>query len=266
MKKLALAATVAFGISAFASGPAAASVGPASAAESGTESAAADRTDSNHAASSGEVDSSDDSTVKIADLAMKYRTMTPAEVTEGKGIEYTIDGLKKGDRVSTSLDNILHTVEKDGAFDGAVAMDKAPDVGSNVEFTVKLERGDEPERVFHERVRIIEGDRGGYDDGTLVMDPESTLLDEGLYQEGLNLTMVNCSAEDTVDFTVYRKDDDGRKKVWEKSQVTGEDKSASVRYMPRENMPPTGEYEAVAKCGDLEDSATIEVDPTEPPA
>ncbi|WP_092016657.1 hypothetical protein [Brevibacterium siliguriense] len=257
MKKLALAATAALGISALA-------VGTAAASASGTEVAVSDGVHSNEAPSSGSADSSDDSVVKEADLALKYRTMTPYEVTHGKGIEYTIDGLKKGDRVSTSLDNELHDVEKDGAFDGAVTMDKEPDARANVEFTVKLERGAEPERVFHTRVRIIEGDRGDYDDGTLVMDPDSTMLDEGLYQEGLNLTMVNCSAEDEVDFTVYRKDEDGRKKIWEKSQVAGEDESASVRYMPREGMPPTGEYEAVAECGDLEDSAKIDVDPTEP--
>lgn len=257
MKKLALAATVALGISGLAAGPAAAS-GP------GMDGAASAGTHSNESVSSGNAASSEDSVVKEADLALKYRTMTAYEVTHGKGIEYTIDGLKKGDRVSTSLDNELHDVEKDGAFDGAVTLDKEPDARANIEFTVKLERGAEPERVFHTRVRIIEGDRGDYDDGTLVTDPESKMLDEGLYTEGLNMTMVKCSAEDKVDFTLYRTDEDGREKVWEKSQVAGEDESASVRYMPREDMPPIGEYEAVAECGDLEDSAKIDVDPSEP--
>lgn len=237
MKKIALAATIGLSLTALAAGP-------ASAAGAASE---------------------EDSTIREADLALKFRTMTPLEVTQGKGVEYTIDGLKKGDVVLTSLDNELTTVEEDGPFDGAAAMDEKPKTDSNVEFTVTLKRGDEPDRVFPARVRIIEGDRGDYDDGTLVMDPDSTMLDEGLYQEGLNLTMVNCSADDQVHFTVSRKDADGKKKVWEKSQLAGEDESASVRYMPKESMPKTGEYEAVAKCGDLSDSAKVTVDPTEPP-
>lgn len=234
MKKLALAASIALGLSAFGVGPATASDG-----------------------------SNQDSVMKEADLALKYREMTPLEVTQGTGIEFTIDGLKKGDEVTTSLDNELRTVEKDGAYDGAVVMDEKPD-DTNVKFTVTVKRGDEPDRVFDARVHIIEGDRGDYDDGTLVMDPESTTLDESLYQEGLNLTMVNCSSKDEVLFQVFKEDEEGRSKVWEKRQLAGEDESASVRYMPRDGMPDTGEYEAVATCGDLEDTAAVTVKPTEP--
>ncbi|GAA1928357.1 hypothetical protein GCM10009689_03920 [Brevibacterium antiquum] len=234
MKKLALAASIALGLSAFGVGPATASDG-----------------------------SNQDSVMKEADLALKYREMTPLEVTQGTGIEFTIDGLKKGDEVTTSLDNELRTAEKDGAYDGAVVMDEKPD-DTNVKFTVTVKRGDEPDRVFDARVHIIEGDRGDYDDGTLVMDPESTTLDESLYQEGLNLTMVNCSSKDEVLFQVFKEDEEGRSKVWEKRQLAGEDESASVRYMPRDGMPDTGEYEAVATCGDLEDTAAVTVKPTEP--
>lgn len=261
MKKLALAATVALGLTAFGAGPATAA-GLGTAAQ---DSAPSGGTESSQTAPSGEDDSNDGSVMKEADLALKYRTMTPQEVTSDKGIEFTIDGLKKGDDVTTSLDNELQTVEKDGPYDGAVVMDEKPD-DTNVDFTITVKRGDEPDRLFHAHIHIIEGDRGDYDDGTLVMDPESTMLDEGLYQEGLNLTMVNCSSKDEVHFEVFKKDKEGTTKVWEKSQLTGKDESASVRYMPRDSMPDTGKYKAVATCGDLEDSATVTVNPTEPPA
>lgn len=248
MKKLALAASIALALSTFG-------VGPATASGLGTA--------GSDSAPSGDEGSKEDSVMKEADLALKYREMTPLEVTQGQGIEFTIDGLKKGDDVTTSLDNELRTVEKDGPYDGSVVMDEKPD-DTNVEFTITVKRGDEPDRLFHAHVHIIEGDRGDYDDGTLVMDPEPTMLDEGLYQEGLNLTMVNCSSKDEVLFQVFKKDEEGTTKVWEKSQLAGEDESASVRYMPRDGMPDTGKYEAVATCGDLEDTASVTVNPTEP--
>ncbi|MGO1784038.1 MAG: hypothetical protein ACTICI_07530 [Brevibacterium aurantiacum] len=248
MKKLALAASIALALSTFGAGPATAS---------GLSTPPSD------SAPSGDDGSKQDSVMKEADLALKYREMTPLEVTQGKGIEFTIDGLKKGDEVITSLDNQVWTVEKDGPYDGSAVMDEKPD-DTNVEFTVTVEHGDEPDRVFDARVHIIEGDRGDYDDGTLVMDPESTTLDESLYQEGLNLTMVNCSSKDDVLFEVFKENEDGRTKVWEKNQLAGEDESASVRYLPRDGMPDTGEYEAVATCGDLEDTASVTVNPTEP--
>lgn len=261
MKKLALAATVALGFSTLGTGPATASgLGTAP-----SDSAPSVGTYSNEAASPGVDSSNEDSVMKEADLALKYRTMTPREVTGDKGIEFTIDGLKKGDDVTTSLDNEMWTVEQDGPYDGAVVMNEKPD-DTNVKFTITVKRGDEPDRLFHARVHIIEGDRGDYDDGTLVMDPEEKMLDEGLYQEGLNLTMVNCSSKDQVNFQVFKKNEKNKTKVWEKSQLAGEDESASVRYMPRDSMPDTGKYEAVATCGDLKDSASVTVDPTEPPA
>lgn len=261
MKKLALATSIALGLSAFGAGPATA----AGLETPNSDSAQSGGTHSSETTSTSEYGSNDGSVMKEADLALKYRTMTPLEVTGDKGIEFTIDGLKKGDDVTTSLDNELRTVEKDGPYDGSVVMDEKPD-DTNVEFTITVKRGDEPDRLFHAHVHIIEGDRGDYDDGTLVMDPESTMLDEGLYQEGLNLTMVNCSSKDEVLFQVFKKDEEGKSKVWEKSQLAGEDESASVRYMPRDSMPDTGKYEAVATCGDLEDSASVTVNPTEPPA
>lgn len=261
MKKIALAATVALSITALGAGPAtAAGLGAPT-----SNSAPSGGTHSSQTASTNEDGSNGDSVMKEADLALKYREMTPLEVTQGQGIEFTIDGLKKGDEVTTSLDNELWTVEKDGPYDGSVVMDEKPD-DTNVKFTITVKRGDEPDRLFDARVHIIEGDRGEYDDGTLVMDPEEKTLDESLYQEGLNLTMVNCSSKDEVLFQVFKKDEQGRSKVWEKSQVAGEDESASVRYMPRDSMPDTGKYEAVATCGDLEDSASVTVNPTEPPA
>lgn len=259
MKRLTLAASITLCLSAFGAGPATASgIGAAA-----SDSAPSGGTHSSQTAASGDDASNEDSVMKEADLALKYREMTPLEVTHGKGIEFTIDGLKKGDTVTTSLDNELWTVEKDGPYDGSVVMDEKPD-DTNVKFTITVKRGDEPDRQFHAQVHIIEGDRGEYNDGTLVMDPNSTMLDESLYQEGLNLTMVNCSSKDQVLFEVFKTDEEGRPKVWEKRQLAGEDESASVRYMPRESMPDTGEYEAVATCGDLEDSAPLTVNPTEP--
>lgn len=188
MKKLALAATVALSLSALGAGPAtAAGLGTAPTDNAPTETAPA-----------GENASDDEATPSDHALALKHTTMTPLEVTQGKGIEYTIDGLKAGDVVSTSLGDETSTVKKDGAFDGSVAMDSEPDFNTAVDFTVTVERDGKTLKEHQADIDIIEGDRGDYDDGQLVMNGESGILEQDFTSQGLNLTMVTCSAEVTV--------------------------------------------------------------------
>lgn len=256
MKKLALAVTAALGISALAAGPATAL--SLDAAPSGSA-----PTDESHSSESGaaeEEGSEDDLKSHDEDLALRYATMTLYEVAHGKGIEYTVDGLKAGDVVTTSLNDKKSVVKKDGPFDGSVVVDEEPDVPTALPFMVYVERDGERVREMSTSVDLMaEGDRGEYDDGTLLMNPEEDTNDTALGTDGVNLTMVNCSAEDEVVFRVFKKNTDGQTKVWEKRQLAGEDESASVRYIADSSKDLWGKYVITAECGGLEDSAPLQV-------
>lgn len=256
MKKLALAATVALGISGFAAGPAVASSlggAPSGPAPSG-------ETQSSESAAAEEEGAEEDPKSHDEDLALRYATMTLYEVAHGKGIEYTVDGLKAGDLVTTSLNDKKSVVKKDGPFDGSAVVAEEPDVATEIPFTVYVERDGERVREMNTGVNLIaEGDRGEYDDGTLLVHPESETNDTRLSGDGVNLTMVNCSSEDEVVFRVFKKNTDGQAKVWEKSQLAGEDESASVRYIADSSKDLWGKYVITAECGDLEDSAPLRV-------
>ena len=255
VKKLALAATVALGISGLAAGPAAAS--SLGAAPSGPTPSG--ESQSNESTAAVEGGSDDDPKAHDEDLALRYATMTLYEVAHGKGIEYTVDGLKAGDVVTTSLNDKKSVVKKDGPFDGSVVAEER-DVATDIPFTVYVERDGETAKEMSTRVNLIaEGDRGEYDDGTLLVHPEEETNDTRLSGDGVNLTMVNCSAEDEVVFRVFKKNTDGQAKVWEKSQLAGKDESASVRYIADSSKDLWGKYVITAECGDLEDSAPLRV-------
>lgn len=256
MKKLALAVTAALGISALVAGPTAASSFDAA----HLDPSATDGNHSNLSAAEDAGSSEDDPKSHDEDLALRYATMTLYEVAHGKGIEYTVDGLKAGDVVTTSLNDKKSVVKKDGPFDGSVVVDEEPDVPTDLPFMVYVERDGERVREMSTRVDLMaDGDRGEYDDGTLLVHPESETNDTRLSGDGVNLTMVNCSAEDEVVFRVFKKNTDGQKKVWEKSQLAGKDESASVRYIADSSKDLWGKYVITAECGDLEDSAPLRV-------
>lgn len=186
--------------------------------------------------------------------------MTLYEVSHGEGIEYTVDGLKAGDVVTTSLNDKKSVVKKDGPFDGSVVVDEEPDVPTDLSFTVYVERDGETVKQMNTSVDLLEGgDRGEYNEGTLLMSPEDETNDTVLGADGVNLTMVNCSADDEILFRVFKKNSDGQSKVWEKSQVAGKDESASVRYVADSSKELWGKYVITAECGDLEDSAPLRV-------
>ena len=202
MKKLALAATVALGLTAFGAGPATAVELGATPTDTAPEEA--NQTSAHSAA--GDDDSEGSATSTDHALALKYAVMTPLEVTQGKGIEYTIDGLKAGDVVTPILNAEEReevTVKKDGAFDGSVVADEKPEAPGNISFLVNVERDGKSLNEYQTDIGIIEGDRGEYNDGTLLVDPEPETNDTVLSTDGINLTMVNCSADDDVRFRAF---------------------------------------------------------------
>ncbi|AOP52385.1 hypothetical protein [Brevibacterium aurantiacum] len=258
MKKLALAATVALGLTAFGAGPATAVELGATPTDTAPEEA--NQTSAHSAA--GDDDSEGSATSTDHALALKYAVMTPLEVTQGKGIEYTIDGLKAGDVVTPILNAEEReevTVKKDGAFDGSVVADEKPEAPGNISFLVNVERDGKSLNEYQTDIGIIEGDRGEYNDGTLLVDPEPETNDTVLSTDGINLTMVNCSADDDVRFRAFKKNKNGQTKVWEKSQLTGKDKSASVRFVADSSKDLWGKYVITAECGDLDDSVPLTV-------
>ena len=240
MKKLVLAATVGFSLSMLAAGPATAAGldGSTAASESSSTAQASDSA------------VSADSDLDKESLALKYTSMTPTEVTNDPGIRYTIDELKKGDVVSTDLNGEETTVEEDGAFDGSVVLDEKPESNSTVDFTVTVERDGKTIGELPTGVDIIEGDRGDYERGTLLLGDEPVTADE-FADEGMNLSMVNCSADDNVTFEVFRTTGDETSGITTLEQVAGDDMSASVRFFSSEDKSDLpGTYTVTAECGD----------------
>jgi hypothetical protein len=241
MKKLALAATVGLSLSILAAGPASAAGLDGSTAASESSSAAQTSASADPA----------DSDLDKGSLALKYTYMTPTEVTNDPGIRYTIDGLKKGDVVSTDLNGEEKTAERDGVFDGSAVLDSAPETDSTVDFTVSVKRGGKTVAELPASVKIIEGDRGDYERGTLLLGEDKMTVDE-FKENGQNMSMVNCSADDKVNFEVFAERAGEYLLIAGWDQIAGEDdKSASVRYMPfDEDKYLPGEYTVKAQCGD----------------
>lgn len=187
--------------------------------------------------------------------------MNPLEVTQDDGIEFTIDSLSAGDIVTSSLgDQKPTTVQKDGPFEGSSVMDSEPAFDSTVDFTVTVEREGQKTKTFHNSVEIIEGDRANTPEGQVEVSSESMTAPE-FREEGVTLSMLNCSAEDEVRLRVAKKDDPTTI-LWETSQVAGEDAAAVAKYIPDSELEdPLGEYSAMADCGELTSEQTFTVTP-----
>lgn len=255
MKKLALAATLALGISSLAAGPAAAT-GLESAESSDvaqTASAAAAQDDN---AKSG--DSDEGSNPIEATLALKYSYMNPMGFSSFGGIQYTVDSLEEGDIVTNTLTDETDRVDKDGPYDGSIMLDKEPDADTTVDFTVTVERDGERTEEFPASVEVLEGDRGDSADGDVIIDKnEKTVADFG--ENGIDLTVVQCPAESTANFKVAKKDSPD-KVLTEKSQLVGEDESASVNVVPSAKAEDhTGEYVVKTECSDLTSEGTFTI-------
>lgn len=239
VKKIALTATAVLTIAVFGTGPAAA-------AELGT-------------APSDSATPSNSDALTDSDLALKYSVMNPYEVTHDDGIEFTIDSLSAGDVVTTSLGNQKPTtVKEDGPFDGSMVLYNSPRFDSTVDFTVTVEHEGEKTTTFERSVDIIEGDRGATPEGQLEVSSES-MISPVFREEGVDLSMLNCSADDEIQFQVS-KQDDPETILWEKTQKAGEDAAAFVKYIPDSELKDTlGKYTATADCGDLSSEQTFTV-------
>jgi len=255
MKKLALAATLALGVSSLAAGPATA------AGLDGAESSDAARTASAASAQEDKAksgDSDDGSNPIEASLALKYAYMNPMGFSSFGGIQYTIDSLEEGDIVTNTLTDETARVDKDGPYDGSIMLDREPEVGTTVDFTVTVERSGERTEEFSASVEVMEGDRGDSADGDVIIDnDEMTAADFGEF--GIDLTVVQCPADRTANFTVAKKDAPDTV-LTEKSQLVGDDESASVHVVPSAKVENhTGEYIVKTECGDLKSEGTFTI-------
>ena len=251
MKKLALAATVGLSLSVLAAGPATAF---------GLDGSTASSESSGTAQAPASADPQDEGLGK-GSLALKYTSMTPIEVTHEAGIEYTIDQLEEGDVVTTDLNDDEVKVDEYGSFHGSVALNSKPALDSTVDFTVTVKRSGKTIAGLPASVKIIDGDRGAQEPGTLRVGEESLTADD-LADKGMNMSLVECSAGDTAGFEVFRQQGDDSKRVARYSQaVEGKDGSfAAVTYMPfekEESLP--GDYTVKAQCGDHKSKETFTV-------
>ncbi|UVI36782.1 hypothetical protein [Brevibacterium spongiae] len=254
-KTLALAATAAISLSALTAGPAAA--------------AGHDHTDSSNAAlavpaadaqddSAKNGDSGEESNPVEASLALKYSYMNPMGFSSFGGIQYTIDSLEEGDIVTNTLTDEIDRVDKDGPYDGSIMFDREPEADTTVDFTVTVERDGERKKEFPASIDVVEGDRGASADGDVIIDnDELTVAD--FKQFGIDLTVVQCPADSTANFKVAKKDAPN-KVLKEKSQLVGEDESASVHVVPPAGVEDhTGEYAVMTECGDLKSEGTFTI-------
>ena len=252
MKKLVLAATVGFSLSMLAAGLATAA---------GLDGSTAASESSITAQTSASVDPQDEG-LGNGSLALEYTQMTPIEVTYGAGIEYTIDQLEEGDVVTTDLNDDEVKVDEYGSFHGSVALDSKPAFDSTVDFTVTVKRSGKTIAELPASVKIVEGDRGAQEPGTLLLGEESLTADD-IADKGMNMSMIECSAGDWAVFEVFRQQDDASERVARYAQaVEGEDGNfAAVTYMPfekKESLP--GDYTVKAQCGDHKSEETFTVD------
>ena len=250
MKKLALAATVGFSLSVLAAGPAAAV---------GIDGSTAESESSDTAQAPASVDAQAEG-LGNGSLALKYTSMTPYEVTHGAGIEYTIDQLEEGDVVTTDLNDDEVKVYEYGSFHGSVALDSKPALDSTVDFTVTVKRSGKTIAELPASVKIIDGDRGAQEPGTLLLGEESLTADD-IADKGLNMSMVECPAGDPAAFEVFRQQGDDSKRVAGYYPGVGEDGNfAAATYMPfekEESLP--GDYTVKAQCGDHKSEETFTV-------
>lgn len=251
MKKLALAATVGFSLSVLAAGPAAAA---------GFDGLTASSESSGPVQTSASADPQDEG-LGNGSLALKFTQMTPFEVTHGPGIEYTIDQLEEGDVVTTDLNDDEVKVDEYGSFHGSVALDSKPALDSTVDFTVTVKRSGKTIAELPASVKIINGDRGAQEPGTLLLGEESLTADD-IADKGMNMSMIECPAGDTAGFEVFRKQgDDDSERVARYYQGVGEEgRYAAVTYLPyekSESLP--GDYTVKAQCGDHKSEETFTV-------
>jgi 5-hydroxyisourate hydrolase-like protein (transthyretin family)/outer membrane biosynthesis protein TonB len=192
-------------------------------------------------------------------------TVDPEEITaedladKDKGVEVTVSGVKKGDRIKDSLTGKTETAEADGDHVLHLWWDGNPDsleVGK-VPFSVTIDREGTESETLKGNINVVGEDDG--DDGETEAPAEATFevspktieaADFANEDKGVTLAVENCEPGQDVHFEVNPKginvtayentvkaDDEGRASV----NVFGTSSDASA-YV--------GSYTATATCGD----------------
>ncbi|UVI36780.1 hypothetical protein [Brevibacterium spongiae] len=202
----------------------------------------------------GSDEPTEDSAPIEASFSLDKATMTVDEAAEA--IPYTITGLKAGDTVTAGPGgNGSITVDSDGTFNGELRGNTELRAGDTLEVTVTVARDGRESKTFTGSVEITAADDGS--DAELSVDPKTQGLDTFL-DNGVGITMANCTMDEEVTFTVKRKGEDAT--IWEDTQMAGEDAAGFTTFVPGTGGEDwIGDYVVSASCGDETAETTFSV-------
>jgi hypothetical protein len=189
----------------------------------------------------------EDSTPIDASFSLDHSEMSVDKAAEA--IPYTITGLKAGDTVTAGPgENGSITVDSDGTYNGELRGNTEIKVGDVLDVTVKVDREGQESKTFTGSVKITENEDDGDSDPVVSVDPQNQALDTYL-DNGVDITVSSCEANEDVTVTIVRKGDDTN--IWEDTKTAGEDGSVSTSFMPGTGGDGwIGDFVVSAKCGD----------------
>lgn len=217
--------------------------------------------DATEDASDGGSDGAEESEPIEADFALEKTTMTAEEIGDpDKGIRYTIDSLKTGDVVTAEPgEDTSTTVEEDGTFTGAIVGNTELKTGDTLDVTVTVEREGQESKTFSGSVEVIAADDEDAPNAELTVSPKTQGLKDFL-NGGASLMLVNCVVDEEVTFRISTKADPDTK-VWEDTQMAGEDAAGAATFVPEGDGGANwvGDYLVMASCGDQSAETTFTV-------
>lgn len=202
----------------------------------------------------GAKDGSEDAEPIDATFSLADTTMTADEIGDPEeGIRYTVDSLLAGDIVTAEPgEDASTTVEKDGAFTGAILGNTELKTGDTLDVTVTVEREGQESKTFSGSVEVVAPDDEGDEDPSaeLTVSPKAQGLHDFI-NNGVGITLVNCVVGEEVTFRVSTKADPDTT-IWEDTQMAGEDAAGFSTFIPDGDGGAgwVGDYLVMASCGE----------------
>ena len=187
-------------------------------------------------------------------------TVDPEEITaedladKSKGVEVTVSGVEKGDRIKDSLTGKTETAEADGDHVLHLWWDGSPDSlePGKVPFEVTIDReGTEPETLNGSINVVDEDDTEAPAEASLTVSPKTIeAADFANEEKGVTLAVENCEPGQDVHFEVNPK---GINVTAYENTVKADDEgnaSVNVYGTSSDASAYVGSYTATATCGD----------------
>lgn len=198
----------------------------------------------------------EDSTPIEASFSLDKATMPVDEAAEA--IPYTITGLKAGDTITVSAgENGSITVDSDGTYNGELHGNTELKVGDVLDVSVTVDRDGQESKTYTDSVEITDSEDDGDSDPVVSVDPQTQGIDTYL-DNGVDISVNSCEANDEVTVTIIREGDDTN--IWEDTKTAGDDGAVSTSFMPGTGGDAwIGEFVVTADCGDQSAETTFTV-------